>query len=402
MNKKEYLDKRNALYDKAKKLISENKLAEAKEITQQIDKLDSDFENSAVNEANKNAEEGIKMPAPFENHKTHKTNIDLTGESEQVTDMYSSVEYRKAFADYIQNGVPVPQKFANAAAQTTSGTAAAIVPTTMYQKLIVELEKVGEIYARVFKTAYPTALLVPTQNIRPTASWVDEEKGSDQQKVTTDKVVFAGYKLECKVAFSLFMTKTALDIFESQFIEQIKSAIVKAVEMAIIKGSGTGSPTGILTCTPPAGQTIEIAKTGKLTYSTLCTAEAALPAAYDDAVWLMTKKSFFSFMGITDSNGQPVARMSEGLNGKPSLSLFGRTVIPTDGYMDSYADTVSADTTFAMMFNLKDYIFNEVMGVSVKKYEEDETDNTVIKAVMLADGKVVDTHSLVKLVKKSA
>lgn len=65
MNKKEYLDKRNALYDKAKKLIAENKLAEAKEITQQIDKLDSDFENSAVNEANKNAEEGIKMPAPF-------------------------------------------------------------------------------------------------------------------------------------------------------------------------------------------------------------------------------------------------------------------------------------------------------------------------------------------------
>lgn len=65
MNKKEYLDKRNALYDKAKKLIAENKLAEAKEITQQIDKLDSDFENSAVNEANKNAEEGIKMPAPL-------------------------------------------------------------------------------------------------------------------------------------------------------------------------------------------------------------------------------------------------------------------------------------------------------------------------------------------------
>ena len=63
MNKQEYLDKRNALYDKAKKLIAENKLAEAKEITQQIDKLDSDFENSAVEKANKNAEEGIKMPA---------------------------------------------------------------------------------------------------------------------------------------------------------------------------------------------------------------------------------------------------------------------------------------------------------------------------------------------------
>ena len=54
MNRQEYLDKRNALYDKAKQLIAENKLAEAREITQQIDKLDSDFENSAVNMANKN------------------------------------------------------------------------------------------------------------------------------------------------------------------------------------------------------------------------------------------------------------------------------------------------------------------------------------------------------------
>lgn len=262
MNRQEYLDKRNALYDKAKQLIAENKLAEAREVTQQIDKLDSEFENSAVNMANKNAEEGIKMPpAPFENH---KSNIDLTDEGEQVTDMYATLEYRKAFANYIQNGVPVPQKFMNVASQTTSSTAAAIVPTTMYQRLIVELEKIGEIYARVFKTAYPTALLIPTQNIRPTASWVDEEKGSDQQQVTTDKVVFAGYKLECKVAFSLFMTKTALDTFESQFIDQIKNAVVKACEMAIVKGSGSGSPTGILSCTPLKARQLKLQKPASL------------------------------------------------------------------------------------------------------------------------------------------
>ena len=228
MNRQEYLDKRNALYDKAKQLIAENKLAEAREVTQQIDKLDSEFENSAVNMANKNAEEGIKMPpAPFENH---KSNIDLTDEGEQVTDMYATLEYRKAFANYIQNGVPVPQKFMNVASQTTSSTAAAIVPTTMYQRLIVELEKIGEIYARVFKTAYPTALLIPTQNIRPTASWVDEEKGSDQQQVTTDKVVFAGYKLECKVAFSLFMTKTALDTLNHSLSTRLRTQLLRLVK----------------------------------------------------------------------------------------------------------------------------------------------------------------------------
>ena len=90
MNKQEYLDKRNALYDKAKKLIADNKLAEAKEITQQIDKLDNDFENSAVEKANKNAEEGIKMPAPFE---YRKTKFALTDEGEQVRDMCATLEF---------------------------------------------------------------------------------------------------------------------------------------------------------------------------------------------------------------------------------------------------------------------------------------------------------------------
>lgn len=399
MNKKEYLDKRNALYDKAKKLIAENKLAEAKEITQQIDKLDSDFENSAVNEANKNAEEGIKMPAPFENH---KTNIDLTGESTESSDIFASVEYRKAFANFVTRGTEIPAKFKNAASTTTSSTAATIVPTTVYQKLIVELEKVGDIYARVFKSSYPTALLIPTQSIRPVASWVDEDKGSDEQKVSTDKISFSGYKLECKVAFSLLMTVTALDIFEAQFIDQIKSAMIKAIEKSIISGTGSGAPTGILNETPVDGQTINIAKATKLSYNTLLYAEGALPSAYDNAVWLMTKKSFYRFLGITDTNGQPVARINVGLNGKPASTLLGRTVVFTDGYMENYADAPTADTTFAMLFDLNDYVLNEMLSLSIKKYTDEDTDNTKLKAVMLADGKVVDKHSLVKLIKKSA
>ncbi|WP_443717474.1 phage major capsid protein [Ruminococcus sp.] len=399
MNKKEYLDKRNALYDKAKKLIAENKLAEAKEITQQIDKLDSDFENSAVNEANKNAEEGIKMPAPFKNH---ETNIDLTGESTESSDIFASVEYRKAFANFVTRGTEIPAKFKNAASTTTSSTAATIVPTTVYQKLIVELEKVGDIYARVFKSSYPTALLIPTQSIRPVASWVDEDKGSDEQKVSTDKISFSGYKLECKVAFSLLMTVTALDIFEAQFIDQIKSAMIKAIEESIISGTGSGAPTGILNETPADGQTINIAKATKLSYNTLLDAEGALPSAYDNAVWLMTKKSFYRFLGITDTNGQPVARINAGLNGKPASTLLGRTVVFTDGYMENYVDAPTADTTFAMLFDLNDYVLNEMLGLSIKKYTDEDTDNTKLKAVMLADGKVVDKHSLVKLIKKSA
>ena len=101
-------------------------------------------------------------------------------------------------------------------------------------------------------------------------------------------------------------------------------------------------------------------------------------------------------------NGQPVARINAGLNNKPEYVLFGRHVCLTDGYMKDYADTVTEDTLFAAMFDLSYYIFNEIMGIMVKRYVDNDTDNTMLKAVMLADGKAVDINSLVTLTKLAA
>lgn len=402
MDKTEYLNKRKSLLAQAQNLINDGKIEESKKVMEEIKTLDNGFEASAKAQANLKALNGSGLGgSPFNNSSGKPVGLqDPAIAEDNATDMYATVEYRKAFMDYMMNGTPIPAKFTNASSTTTSSTANTIVPTTTYQKLIVELEKVGAIYARVFKSAYPTALLIPTQSIRPTASWVDEDKGTDSQKLDTDKIVFSGYKLECKVAFSLFMTETALDIFESQFIAQIKDAMVKAIETAIISGTGTGAPKGILNET--AAATIEISAKDKLTYDTLLSCEAAVPAAYDDGtVWLMTKKSFFAWLGIKDSSGQPIARVNAGFDGKPSYTLLGREVVFTDGHMENYADTVSSDTTFAMLYRLKDYVFNEVMGLSVKKYVDENTDNTMLKAVMLADGKSVDNHSLIKVVKKA-
>lgn len=116
----------------------------------------------------------------------------------------------------------------------------------------------------------------------------------------------------------------------------------------------------------------------------------------------MTKKTFWDFIGITDTNGQPVARINAGINGNPECILLGRHVCFTDCYMENYADTVSADTMFAAIFDLSNYVLNEVMGIVVKKYIDEDTDNTKIKAVMLADGKAVDLNSLVTLTKQAA
>ena len=58
-------------------------------------------------------------------------------------------------------------------------------------------------------------------------------------------------------------------------------------------------------------------------YADICNAEGKLPSGYDSgASWVMSKATFFSqVIGMVDANGQPVARVSAGINGKPEYRL---------------------------------------------------------------------------------
>ena len=57
----------------------------------------------------------------------------------------------------------------------------------------------------------------------------------------------------------------------------------------------------------------------------------------------------------------------------------------------------SAKKVVAFIFRLQDYMLNTNMNVTVSRYTDQDTDDEVTKAIMLADGKVVDKNSLVTL-----
>ena len=195
----------------------------------------------------------------------------------------------------------------------------------------------------------------------------------------------------------------AISAFEAKFVENVSKAMVKAIEAAIIEGTGTGQPKGILAETPETGQAIEVAKADKLTYKLLCQAEAAVPEEYEGtAKWCMTKKTFMEFIGMTDASGQPIARVNYGIGGRPERTILGREVVLASTYMDSYADTVAADTIFAFIFDFSDYVLNTVYDMGITRKQDWETEDMLTKAVMSCDGKVVDKGSLVTLTKKNA
>lgn len=397
-----YEQKRAQLVAQAQEHINNGEIKEAERITNEIKALDAEHEQAATAQANLDALNGTRQSAQVPAKLLSAAGARLTDDGAlEPEDMFASLEYRKAFMNFIVKGTPIPDRFTNTAYVTTSSTAGTIVPTTLYQRIAVELSDYGAIYGRVFKTFYPNALVIPTLSVKPSASWVDEDAGQDSQKFTTDKISFSGYKLECTTAFSLFMTIASLDMFENQFVDLIIEAMVKAIEDKILNGNGTGCPKGILTYTPPTGQALEIAADGGLSYALLCEIEGALPAPYRRAEWIMTKKSFMAWMGIVDDNGQPIARINAGLNNGPEFILNGRRVVLADGYMDDYASTVTSDTICFALFDFSYYVFNEMLALMIKRFTDDKTDNTYIKAVMLADGKAIDTHSLVTVTKKA-
>lgn len=322
-------------------------------------------------------------------------------ERKPMENKFETMEYRQAFMNYVLEGEKLPEEFrANANTKTTD--IGVMIPSTVLNKIIEKMEATGMILPLVTRTSIKGGVSVPTSTVKPVASWVAESAGSDKQKKTTGSITFAYHKLRCAVSISLEVDTMALSAFEATLINNVVEAMTKAIEQSILTGSGAGQPKGILTETPVSGQEIQIAKATDLSYQTLTAAEAALPLAYENgAVWLMTKKSFMAFIGIVDSQKQPVARVNFGINGAPERTLLGRRVILND-YMTSYDATGTTTHTFAALFNMSDYVLNTNLNIGLKKYEDNETDDQVTKAVMLVDGKVVDVNSLVTLKKMNA
>ena len=369
----------------------------------EVEALDAKFEEEAKIQANLNALAGAQAQNPA----AAPQSVNLTGSAkpQEALDMYDTDDYKRAFMNYVLAGKKIPAELTNADANTKTSDVGAAIPTTTLQKIYEKIEATGMILPRVTHTSYKGGVTVPTSSAKPSASWVNEGAGSDKQKKTLGSITFAYHKLRCAISMSLEVSITTYPMFESQFVANVAEAMVKAEEQAIISGSGTGQPKGIIKETVVTGQNIDIAAaTTALAYADLVKAEAALPQAYDtDAVWCMTKKTFFEqIVGMVDDNKQPIARVNYGMSGKPVYSIFGREVVLVGDYLPSFAASVSADTVFAFIFNFKDYLWNENLGMTFRKYTDNATDDEVTVALALVDGKCVDVNSLVTLTKKKA
>ncbi|GHU54705.1 hypothetical protein FACS1894132_09740 [Clostridia bacterium] len=325
-----------------------------------------------------------------------KRNFMPTAKTETDGELLGSFEYRKAFKDFVTKGNKIPAEY-RADAFTSTTDAAVLIPTTIIKKVYEKLETLGAVYNAVTKTSYKGDATLPISSLKPSASWGIEGSGADRQKEIFASINFTGYKLSCPVAMSFETDVMTLDLFENTVVKHITEAMLKAIEIAIISGSGTGQPKGILAETVVTGQTVAVPATG-FDYETLIKAEGVLPEGYDPtAKWFMSKKTFVSILGLTDDNGQPILRNGVNVNGKFERTIFGREVIVTNNIKSLGGGTTATGDVIAFLFSPENYIFNINSNTKIKRYEDNDLDLVVLKGIMLVDGKVVDKNSLVTL-----
>lgn len=309
-------------------------------------------------------------------------------------DMYSTMEYRKAFRNYVVSGTPIPEKFVQkneqrADAVTLVSDVAAVIPTTIMNKVIEDLTVEGKILSRVTQTQFQGGVAIPISEILPEAHWLSsDETDSDEQKAKMDaKITFAYHVLEAKVAIGLLASTVSLPIFEATVIKQLKKAMIKAIETSIVSGSGSGQPLGISKYTLDTKQVVSLKPTEIGTVKGWSKVEAAVGEAYDEEplVYMMNKQTWEMYVnGMTSTTGQKIGlgRIDE----KGRKILNGREVFITDklpGY-----DNASDDDIVAILVNLEDYLLNSNLAMYYKKYFDEDANKWKHKALMICDGKM--------------
>lgn len=358
-----------------------------RDIADDLRDIENDFIALAENER-KGADEGRSFNA-LGTYGIAGASIEKRDEIDEPT---NTIEYRKAFAEFVTKHKPIPAEL-RADQSTTTSDVASVIPAILMNRIIEGLSVCGMILPLVTRTSYAGGLVVPTSSVKPVATWVAEGASSDTQKKTTGKITFAYYKLRCEVSMSAEVAAMAISAFEDVFVANVVDAMTIAIEKAILAGTGStgGQPTGILTQTVPSGQTITIADStnGIPTYAELVAAEAAVPVEYENtAKWFMTKKQFMNFVAMTDTTKQPIARINYGIDGKPERTLLGREVIlhPYATEMGDYA---------AAIYDFRDYVLNTIYDLGIETKRDWDNEDHRIKAVMSLDGKPVDNRSLV-------
>lgn len=321
-------------------------------------------------------------------------------------DPFDTPEYREAFMNFVCRGVAIPKEL-RADATTTTADAGAVIPTTILNEIVKEVKSYGNLYNAVRKLNVQGGVQIPILSLVPTATWISADTGtseSDKQKVEAKtSVVFNYYGLECKVAQTLLANVTTLEMFQSLFVPLAVEAMAKAIDIAIMNGTGTGEPLGITKDTRiPSGNIITLTdEEFKSWGGWKKKVFGKMKKAYRKGAFHMAQATFDGYIdGMEDADGQPIGRVNYGIDGEEKYRFGGKSVETVeDDVIKPYDDAASGEVV-AVFGDLSKYGFNSNLTMTTVKWVDHDTNEIKNKVILIADGKIIDPYGFL-IIKKA-
>lgn len=397
-----------ALIDELRKKVDNAKTAdEVRKYGEQLNKAEKDLEEL----------KNILLKIDDEERSLDKSNFNILAtfnkdnnnqENRSDIDIHSSLEYRKAFKDYVQKGTPIPNEYRAGGDTGTTNTTeiGAIIPTTIMNEVIREVTNIrGQIFSKVRKLNVPAGIEFPISKMKANFKWITETTVSEKQKAgdIKDKVTFKYNIGEIRVAETLIASIVALPIFEQEIQRIIVEAFLEAMDSGIISGTGSGQLLGI-TKDPRVKNVIELTDEEFSDWTAWRKKLfATIPLSKRGGGEFLFPPSTVesNLLTMKDANNRPLFKeAAEMNNGNLAGSFFGRTVTYVEPDIIKDFETASAGDVVGVFWNPNDYAINTNMQFGIKRYFDENTNEWINKALVVVDGKILDTSGCYIIKKK--
>ena len=349
------------------------------------------------------------------------------GQASNDEDVLSSMEYRTAFKHYAQTGersarlneiLTQYRSESRAAGEVTSDALGVLIPHTVLQELIQEIEKsYGQLSSRVRMLNIQGGVEVPIADLEATFTWsgtdgTDKEHGvSEEQGVNgaTGSVKFSYHIGEVKIAQSLLQSILSVEVFEKELVKALLTAYLKARDIAVLKGTGQGQPTGILTDVAeglkriPADNIIEFTE-DEITDWTAWEKKlfAKVPVGMEGAnpEFAMAKQTYVSNLcTMKDNNNQPINKA--GFDPSDKEHKFNEyNVHRTEQDLFKAFDLCQNGEFFGIFWVPEEaYGINSNMTFGYKRYWDEDKNKWITKGLVILDGKPLNTNYIYLLKK---
>lgn len=334
-------------------------------------------------------------------------------DEKRADSILASMEYRKAFMDYVQRAIPIPEELRELRSggdigATVSTDIGALIPITIMEKVQAKVKKVyGQLYNRVRKINIKGNIKFPISDLKANMKWINESTVSPRQKAGDIKeyIEFSYNIGEIRVSQSLLSSIVTVGAFENEIARIIFEAYYEGTEKVVIHGSGDGQPLGVFN-DPRVTNIIdftekELADWTQWRKKLFSVIPLSKRGQGEFAFSASTVESYL--LTMEDSNGRPLFKEATEITLTDSSlagRFFGREVILVEPDVISDFDTAESGEYFGMFWVPNDYVVNTQEQFGMKRYYDEDKNEWVTKALFVLDGKMVDTSGCYLLRKK--